>query len=73
MKKSIPISFRPAKYEPHVDRARGPAYKALSGSSFIVLCTACHHLGRPRDDDPVAPEVQIVTKGGSFFVTVKAR
>lgn len=36
MKKSIPISFRPSKYEPHVDR------------------------------------VQIITKGGSFFVTVKA-
>jgi len=36
MKKSIPISFRPSKYEPHVDR------------------------------------VQIITKGGSFFITVKA-
>jgi len=36
MKKVIPISFRPSKYVPHVDR------------------------------------VQIVTKGGSFFVTVKA-
>eukprot|EP00440_Ansanella_granifera_P063072 gb/GFBE01068393.1/.p1 GENE.gb/GFBE01068393.1/~~gb/GFBE01068393.1/.p1 ORF type:complete len:1946 (+),score=403.79 gb/GFBE01068393.1/:1-5838(+) len=36
MKKSIPISFRPSKYVPHVDR------------------------------------VQIITKGGSFFVTVKA-
>lgn len=36
MKKNIPISFRPAKYEPHVDR------------------------------------VQILTKGGSFFVIVKA-
>jgi hypothetical protein len=36
MKKSIPISFRPSKYVPHVD------------------------------------QVQIVTKGGSFFVTVKA-
>lgn len=36
MRKSIPISFRPSKYEPHVDR------------------------------------VQIITKAGSFFVTVKA-
>mmetsp|Transcript_107359 Transcript_107359/g.309044 ORF Transcript_107359/g.309044 Transcript_107359/m.309044 type:complete len:1834 (-) Transcript_107359:146-5647(-) len=36
MRKSIPISFRPAKYEPHVD------------------------------------QVQIITKAGSFFVTVKA-
>jgi hypothetical protein len=36
MKKSIPISFRPSKYEPHVD------------------------------------QVQITTKGGSFYVTVKA-
>lgn len=36
MKKTIPISFRPSKYEPHLDR------------------------------------VQILTKGGSFFVTVKA-
>lgn len=36
MKKTIPISFRPAKYEPHVDR------------------------------------VEILTKGGSFYVTVKA-
>mmetsp|Transcript_52322 Transcript_52322/g.132209 ORF Transcript_52322/g.132209 Transcript_52322/m.132209 type:complete len:1905 (+) Transcript_52322:207-5921(+) len=36
MRKSIPISFRPSKYEPHVD------------------------------------QVQIITKGGSFYVTVKA-
>lgn len=36
MRKSIPISFRPSKYEPHVD------------------------------------QVQIITKAGSFFVTVKA-
>jgi len=36
MKKSIPISFRPSKYEPHVD------------------------------------QVEIMTKGGSFFVQVKA-
>ena len=36
MKKSIPINFRPSKYEPHVD------------------------------------QVQIQTKGGTFFVTVKA-
>eukprot|EP00404_Azadinium_spinosum_P043449 CAMPEP_0180798104 /NCGR_PEP_ID=MMETSP1038_2-20121128/57748_1 /TAXON_ID=632150 /ORGANISM="Azadinium spinosum, Strain 3D9" /LENGTH=130 /DNA_ID=CAMNT_0022837455 /DNA_START=21 /DNA_END=409 /DNA_ORIENTATION=- len=36
MKKSIPISFRPSKYEPHVDR------------------------------------IQIITKGGSFWITVKA-
>lgn len=36
MKKSIPISFRPSRYEPHVDK------------------------------------VQIITKGASFFITVKA-
>eukprot|EP00929_Paragymnodinium_shiwhaense_P112421 TRINITY_DN80679_c0_g1_i1.p1 TRINITY_DN80679_c0_g1~~TRINITY_DN80679_c0_g1_i1.p1 ORF type:complete len:1858 (+),score=467.04 TRINITY_DN80679_c0_g1_i1:131-5704(+) len=36
MKKSIPISFRPSKYEPHIDK------------------------------------IQIITRGGTFFVTVKA-